>query len=42
MRKTLITLILCFAIFSCNKNDYILESKISAEIIQKRIESFKL
>ncbi|ADQ82982.1 hypothetical protein J5295_09675 [Riemerella anatipestifer] len=36
MRKTLITLILCFAIFSCNKNDYILESKISAEIIQKK------
>ncbi len=36
MKKTLTTLILCFAIFSCNKNDYILESKISAEIIQKK------
>ena len=36
MKKILTTLILSFVIISCNKNDYILESKISAEIIQKK------
>lgn len=36
MKKILTTLILSFVIISCNKNDYILKSKISAEIIQTK------
>lgn len=36
MKRILMSLILCFSIFSCNKNDSILESKISAEIIQNK------
>ena len=36
MKRILVKLILFLIIISCNKNDYILESKISAEIIQNK------